>query len=231
MKGQPDIELTCAEIRAGDKLAIERFGIPGIVLMENAGAGAAREVLALIENPASAAVCIVAGVGNNGGDGFVVARHLATAGIKVTILLLANTGKLKGDALTNYRIIEKMSLPILTTDGKNPQEIRDEVETYAAVNDIIVDAMLGTGASGAPREPYHSAIEAINDAGKIVVALDIPSGLDGDTGVAAEAAIRAQVTVTFAAMKKGFANPAAQAYLGRVVMAPIGIGMRWLRLD
>jgi len=230
-KNQTDMGLWCSEIRAADAIAIERLGIPGVVLMENAGSAAAREVLALLESPETAAACIVAGSGNNGGDGFVVARHLAGAGVKVKVLLLADAGKLKGDALINYRIIEKMSLPILSAEGKSPQEIREEIETYAAVSDVIVDAMLGTGAVGAPREPYRSAIQAINEAGKLVAALDIPSGLNGDTGEAADATIHANVTVTFAATKKGFSNPAAQAYLGRVVVASIGIGMHWLRSE
>lgn len=228
-KHRSDMGLWCSEIRAADKVAIERFGIPGVVLMENAGGAAAREVFALLVNPSSSSVCIVAGAGNNGGDGFVVARHLAGRGVKVIVLLLAEADKLKGDALINYRIIEKMGLPIILTTGKNPKEVREEVETYAAVSDLIVDAMLGTGAVGAPREPYRSAIEAINEAGKMVVALDITSGLNGDSGEVEDIAIRANLTVTFAAMKKGFTNPAAQGYLGRIVVASIGIDMRWLR--
>lgn len=221
--GQTELVLSREQVRQCDRIAIERFEIKGLVLMENAGAAAARLILSLLDDPASSSVCIVAGVGNNAGDGFVVARHLSNANVQVEVILCGDRERYKGDAEANLRIIERMALPIICLETEPPEAAAVVIRSHAAVADIIVDAMLGTGAAGAPREPIRSAINIINDLQKTVVALDIPSGLDCDTGQPLEVAVRADHTVTFAAMKKGFQSPEARKYTGDVTVASIGI--------
>ncbi|MCK4629447.1 MAG: NAD(P)H-hydrate epimerase [Sedimentisphaerales bacterium] len=219
---QAGLVLSREQARRCDRIAIERFEINGLVLMENAGAAAARLILSLPDDIASCRVCVVAGVGNNAGDGFVVARHLSNANVPVDVILCGDRERYKGDAGANLRIIERMALPIICLEP-GPPDAAAVVQSHAASADIIVDAMLGTGAVGAPREPIRSAIEVINDLQKTVVALDIPSGLDCDTGQPLEAAVCADHTVTFAAMKKGFQSPEAGKYTGTVTVASIGI--------
>jgi len=223
-----DLVMSREEVRNCDRIAIERFEINGLVLMENAGSAAASLILSLLKD-ASSGVCIVAGVGNNAGDGFVVARHLYNAKIDVEVLLCPERDRFKGDALANLRIIEHMRIPIVALEGKSPEEVKELILSHGQRAEIVVDALLGTGTSGAPREPIRSAIEAINTLDKTVVALDIPSGLDCDTGEPLESAVRADHTITFAAMKKGFLNPAAAAYTGKVRVASIGIEAGFLR--
>ncbi len=224
--GQAGLVLSREQVRRCDRIAIERFEINGLVLMENAGAAAARLILSLPDDIASSGVCVVAGVGNNAGDGFVVARHLSNANVPVEVILCGSRERYKGDAEANLRIIERMGLPIICLESEPPEAAAAVIRSHAAAADIIVDAMLGTGAAGAPREPIRSAIEVINDLQKIqktVVALDIPSGLDCDTGQPIDSAVRADHTVTFAAMKKGFQSPEAGKYTGDITVASIGI--------
>ncbi|MCK5270898.1 MAG: NAD(P)H-hydrate epimerase [Sedimentisphaerales bacterium] len=223
--GQTELVLSREQVRQCDRIAIERFEINGLVLMENAGAAAARLILSLMDDTSSCRVCVVAGVGNNAGDGFVVARHLSSVNVPVEVILCGSRERYKGDAEANLRIIERMALPIICLEPGRPEAAAAVIRSHAAVVDIIVDAMLGTGAVGSPREPIRSAIEIINNLQKTVVALDIPSGLDCDTGqpIIDNAAVRADHTVTFAAMKKGFQSPEAGRYTGDVTVASIGI--------
>ena len=218
-----ELVLSREEVRRCDRVAMERFEINGLVLMENAGIGAVRLILSLLKDMESPQVSIVAGTGNNGGDGFVVARHLSNEGISVKVLICGSRDRIKGDAVSNLRIIEHMGLPIAYI-GDQPSEIIEQIiGEHTHSSNIIVDGMLGTGTSGTPRGAIRSAIEAINKLNKTVVALDIPSGLDCDTGKPLERAVRAQYTVTFAARKKGFENPAVAEYTGRVFVVGIGI--------
>lgn len=224
-----NLVLTRDQVRACDGVAIEQFGVPGIVLMENAGSAAAELILTQFAEPGTRGVCVVAGIGNNAGDGFVVARHLHNHGTRVTVLHCGDPDKIQGDALTNLRIIQNMHLPIIRIDQFEPHQLAGAVRKHAGAAGLIVDAMLGTGAVGPPREPIRTVIETVNDLGKTVIALDIPSGLDCDTGKPLERAVRAAHTVTFAAMKKGFGNPEAGAYTGTVTVASIGINTALLR--
>ena len=226
---QTELVLSREQVRQCDRIAIERFEINGLVLMENAGAAAARLILSLLDDTASSGVCVVAGVGNNAGDGFVVARHLNNVNVPVEVILCGGRERYKGDAEANLRIIERMALPIICLEPEPPEAAAAVIRSHAAGADIIVDAMLGTGAAGAPREPIRSAIKVINDLQKTVVALDIPSGLDCDTGQPIDAAVRANHTVTFAAMKKGFQSPEAGKCTGDVTVASIGINTLLLR--
>jgi NAD(P)H-hydrate epimerase len=204
--------LTIAESREVDRWAIEKLGLPSIVLMENAGRGVV-DVLLRCE-PLPSRVLILCGKGNNGGDGFVIARHLAIRGVDCRVVLLVDPSDLQGDALANFHVLQCLGF---------------EIESLAALNssgshcDWIIDAMLGTGAVGEPREPYRTAIQWLNAQAAHVLAVDVPSGLDCDTGEPSEFTVRADVTCTFHAPKVGFLNPHAQEYLGELHVVSIGI--------
>lgn len=218
--GEP---LTCGQIREVDILAIEHVGIPGLVLMENAGRFAAEFIYEKLVDPPHARVLILCGPGNNGGDGFVVARHLANAGVHVTVVPAAPRAKYHGDAATNLRIIERLDYAIIDAADANdprPERLSDEFERA----DMIVDALLGTGATGAPRPPMDRLIRQANAAVRATrIAIDLPSGLDGDTGEVATPCFAAHATVTLVAPKAGFAAPGAAEVLGRVVTGDIGV--------
>jgi NAD(P)H-hydrate epimerase len=205
------------EARVIDRRAIENFGVPGVVLMENAGRGAADLLLSLgIHGP----VAICCGPGNNGGDGFVIARHLHNKQVPVRVLLFVRPEELTGDAAINYHIIVRLGLPIAVHAG--PQLDAEKLRRELALPEWVVDALFGTGLTGPVRPPFDGVIAAINAAPVRVLAVDIPSGLDCDTGQPLGPTVRAMHTVTFVAQKKGFANPAAQAWLGQVHVADIG---------
>lgn len=213
--------LTRAQIREIDRRAIEELGLPGVVLMENAG----RSVVELLEQrrqpDRSTPVVIVCGKGNNAGDGFVVARHLENRGFKVEVLLAAEPGTFTGDAAVMYRVIERSKVTIQYL----PQAT--VADWIAAINrrgaPLLLDALLGTGLVGDVREPFTSVIHAINASGAEVISVDIPSGLDCDTGRPLGCAVKASLTVTFVAQKQGFDAPAASDYTGEVLVADIGI--------
>ena len=214
------IVLSRDEMRGIDRRAIEDYGIPGMVLMENASravAEAAKQRLAGLTEPR---VAIVAGSGNNGGDGFAVARHLHNAGIKVIVLLAGDPGKISGDAKTNLEIISQMRLELvaLSRDAQGLSQLQKELKEA----DLVIDAIFGTGLSGQVKGFYAEVIEEINSSDRPVLAVDIPSGLDCDTGEPLGQAVRSVATVTFVARKKGFNNPAAEDYTGEVVVADIG---------
>src|SRR5262245_10839418 len=167
--------LSRSEVREIDRRAIEEFGLPGVVLMENAGRGAAQIILDILKDKHISRAAIACGSGNNGGDGFVMARHLANAGIDVEIFLAADESRLTGDAAINYHVIRRMGLPIrvATTDS----QLAEHLPGLSAAP-LIVDALLGTGFSGKPRPPIDRIIRAINaNCSAFVVAIDVPSGL------------------------------------------------------
>lgn len=217
--------LSTAEVRRLDRLAIDEYGMPGVVLMENAGAAAAR---LLASFGVRGSIAIACGRGNNGGDGFVIARHLDAAGHAVRLLVAAAEPP-TGDAAVNLRIAERGELPIAVLAED------DEDAWHRAIGDAcwVVDALLGTGSRGAPRGSVAAAVRAINRAGgrgtARVLAVDLPSGLDADTGTVAGDCVRADVTATFVAEKPGFGNPEAAAFTGRVHVLPIGVPRALLR--
>lgn len=225
----PYRSLTRDEVRAVDRRAIDEFGMTGLVLMENAGRGAAELLVNLrIDGP----VIICAGKGNNGGDGFVIARHLELFGVDVRVLLFANPSDLSGDAATNWRILEDADMPRVVL-GRQP--VLSDIEHALSHADWIVDALLGTGTVGAVREPYRTAITAINRSARKVLAVDLPSGLDCDTGEPIATlpdgtthCVQATHTATFVARKRSFDNPASQAFTGEVHVVGIGIPMKLL---
>lgn len=219
------------QVRACDSVAIERYEINGLVLMENAGGAAARYILDLLQESGGKRVGIIAGAGNNAGDGFVVARHLVNEGIEVVVVICVARERFQSDALSNLIIIEHMEIPIQYADPETAEAIAGAIQRLGQESDLLVDALLGTGTVGAPREPFRTAIETMNKLDLPIVALDIPSGLDCDSGAPLEIAVRADHTVTFAAIKKGFGNPEAQEYTGVVTFASIGIHTRYLRTE
>jgi NAD(P)H-hydrate epimerase len=210
--------LSCQQCRQFDRIAIEEFGIPGIVLMENAGFGCVRE---LEQRGRLGSGVILCGGGNNGGDGFVIARHLLNRGAALGVVLLSDPGKLTGDAKVNFDVLRKMDTSILQADSSWDVARFGCEFKRASETPLIVDAMLGTGATGALREPYATAVEAANQASAFRIAIDIPTGLDGDSGESA-LAFKADLTFTFIAWKAGFANPLAKQWLGDVSVVDIG---------
>jgi len=213
-------------IRAFDRWAIETLGVPGIALMENAGRQIAEAARGMLGGKRDAKVVILAGRGNNGGDGFVVARHLAMDGVRARTVLVGPREGVRGDAATNLRVLEAMGLGPEVVDGE-AADVAARVAEAVDGADLVVDGLLGTGTKGEVREPYAGIIEAVNASGAPVLAIDIPSGLDPDTGRPLGPTIRAARTVTMAAVKKGFSTPGARAYTGEVVTADIGVPTDW----
>jgi NAD(P)H-hydrate epimerase len=210
--------LTREEIRALDRCAIDRLGIPGVILMENAGRNAADAVAELLGGAAGRSVAVVAGAGNNGGDGFVIARHLALGGAAVVTYLVVPPAKITGDARVNLD-----ALRALRHDVREAADALDGVAQQLKGFDAVVDAVGGTGIRGPLRGGLAAAVEQINAAGRPVVAVDLPTGLDCDTGEASGPAVQAALTVTMLARKKGFDAPGAAAYTGRVRVVDIGV--------
>ncbi len=217
--------MTRDEVRAFDAWAINTLCIPGVVLMENAGRSCAELVVDNLKDIAERKVCVFCGTGNNGGDGYVIARHLLNHGIKVTVVVCGDRNKIKGDAKTNLDILERMGEPI---ERLNPAgcDMAGRVEHFSAGAGVIVDSLFGTGLRGQLSDEYRRLIENINACESRVLAVDIPSGLDCDTGEPLGAAVRADWTVTFVAVKKGFVSASAARYTGEIFVASIGIATR-----
>lgn len=212
--------LTREQVRQVDRIAIEDYGIPGIVLMENASRAVADIARRRLSNSADPRVVIVTGTGNNAGDGFAVVRHLHNARISVVVLLAGDPGRITGDAATNLEIIRKMQLDIrtLSRDEQGLDQLRAELSR----SDLIIDAIFGTGLSGPIRGFYAQVIETLNSSASAVLSVDIPSGLDCDTGQPLGPTVHAVATVTFVARKTGFDAPGADTYTGLVHVADIG---------
>jgi len=211
--------LTRDEVRQVDRFAIETLGAAGVVLMENAGRNAADAAEGLLRAAGGQSVAVVCGAGNNGGDGFVIARHLSMRGLRVVTFLVAPSGKIAGDAAANLRVLRGLGGEVRNATGAAAAALAGALREF----DLVVDAVGGTGIRGALRGEIASAVEQINAAGRPVLAVDIPTGLDCDTGQAAGPAVRAEMTVTFVAPKKGFDAPGAAQYTGQVRVVDIGI--------
>ena len=217
------------EVRAFDRWAIDTLGIPGVVLMENAGRSCAELIKDELAGVEGAKVCIFCGTGNNGGDGYVIGRHLLNSGFKVVVVICGPPGadsKIKGDAKINLDILEGLGQPIEQLNPGDPH-ISEKVKAFAADADMLVDGLFGTGLKGELSDEYKQLIGSINAQNCSVLAVDIPSGLDCDTGEPLGAAIRATYTVTFVAVKTGFirrgrTNDSAQ-YTGEIFVASIGV--------
>jgi hydroxyethylthiazole kinase-like uncharacterized protein yjeF len=215
--------MTRNEIRGFDSWAINELGIPGVVLMENAGRSCAEMVKEKLAEDTKPKVCIFCGKGNNGGDGYVTARHLLNSGFEVKVVLCGQRQKVKGDAKINLDILEQLHEPVAELN-LDTCDITSSVQSFTAGCEMIVDALFGTGLKGELSEAYQQLIECVNAQGIPILAVDIPSGLDCDKGKPLGTAIKAKYTVTFAAMKKGFtSNEKALQYTGQIYIASIGI--------
>ncbi len=212
--------LSAEESRNVDWLAKSQGHIMGIVLMENAGRGIADILLA--ENP-KGKVVICCGRGNNGGDGFVIARHLNAAGVDVQVLLFADPKELMGDACMNHAIIAHSDIPMKVLLSPSEEDLKSIFKDAV----WVVDALVGTGQKGALRTPFDVVARHINESGVKVLAVDLPSGMDADTGIASDPTIKATITATMVTPKTGFQNPEAQAYLGKLKVVGIGLP-KWL---
>ncbi|MFC1677003.1 NAD(P)H-hydrate epimerase [Planctomycetota bacterium] len=225
------VTMTAKQLRDFDYHAINTLGIPGAVLMENAGRSCAELVLSKLADTLNPKVCIFCGTGNNGGDGYVIARHLLNKAFKVTVVICGNPEKVKDDAKTNLDILKNMNLPIEVLD-MNATDIKTQVRSFTTDYDMIVDAIFGTGLSGQLRGCYLQLIDSINACKIPTLAVDIPSGLDCDTAEPLSQAIKADYTVTFVAVKKGFALDQARDYTGEIFVASIGIDPgNWLKIN
>lgn len=200
--------LSRAEVRELDRRAINAFGVPGVVLMENAGRGAAELLMQL--NPKRQQVLILCGPGNNGGDGFVMARHLENLLVPAVVMYVGDKCPV-GDADVHHEIAVRAGL-IGTFNS----------EVVAGWNGWVVDALFGTGLTRPLTSPYAEIVTAVNHGKQPVLAVDIPSGLDCDTGEPLGPTFKATHTATFVAWKKGFLNPNAKAWLGEVHVIDIG---------
>ena len=227
------MHLTRQQVREVDRLAIEQLGIPGIVLMENAARAAAEVVLAVLGDdlavePADAKTTVLCGGGNNGGDGYVVARHLHEAELHVLLCEAADPETLTPDAATFRAVTVAMGLPHHSVRPDRPFE---SIEKLASTS-LFVDGLLGTGFRGALRDPaaalLTSAAHLVGPRNTPVVALDVPSGLDVDTGEADPRTLPALRTLTFAAPKIGFDTPSARLLTGVVEVISIGAPARLL---
>lgn len=210
--------LTSEQARELDRRAIEEFGVPGIVLMENAGRAMAQLLLDMkVDGP----IIICCGAGNNGGDGFVIARHLDNARVPVRILLFADPDRISHDSAINQRIALASGIPI-DVMAMNPLD-EDVLQEKLGQASWIVDALFGSGLRGPLRPPFDRVVEMINASGAKILAVDVPSGLDADAGRPLGAAIRADRTAVIIAPRVGFENPGAREWIGEVHVIDIGI--------
>ena len=214
------ILVTASEMQAMDRRTIEVGGIPGLELMENAGRGATEYLLDFFPQATQSRIGIIAGKGNNGGDGFVIARYLSQKGIQVSVFLLAKNSAVKGDAAENLKLLAPLKIPVIEIpDKKSFSNQKSNMQHF----DLWVDAILGTGLQSDVRGFYRDAIEFINSLKKPVFAVDMPSGLNSDTGQPCGACIQAQATATFAFAKTGHILQPGAALTGRLKIVNIGI--------
>lgn len=212
--------VTANEMQQIDRETIDTFGIPGMVLMENAGRGATRFLLESFPDIAGKKVAVMAGRGNNGGDGFVMARYLSQRGIRVVVCVLASKDKVGGDAGANLRLLQPLGVPLI--------EIPDidafsKQQTFLRHQDIWIDAILGTGLKSDVKDFLSRVISFINQLNKPVFAVDIPSGLNSETGQPCGICIKAHATATFAFPKIGHMVYPGAHFTGQLRVVDIGI--------
>ena len=205
--------VTADEMQRMDRATIESFGIPGRVLMENAGRGATAFFLETVHRNHPGAVGIVAGRGNNGGDGFVMARYLHQKGIRATVFLLSEKDRVKGDAAANLKLLDTMGVPVVELADAAAFESR---KSLMRRQHTWIDAILGTGLSSEVKGYFRTVIDFINRQARPVFAVDIASGLNSDTGRVCGACIQAAATATF-----GFAKVGHLCYPGRTLSGHI----------
>ena len=210
--------VTAAEMREMDRRTIEEFGVPSYELMERAGRAVADEAARLAGPPAKK-ILILAGKGNNGGDGLVAARYLHEKGYLVQILLFSEGKKLKADPARNFVANAKLGIPCRIVGEHFAWETVPELLREP---EVVVDALFGVGLDKPVGEPYRGLIEILNREKKKVVSVDIPSGLDSDTGTILGSCVQATLTVTMGLPKKGFYEGEGPRVTGKIVVADIG---------
>ncbi len=204
--------VTADEMRKIDDMTIREFRVDVLMLMENAGRATAMLAMRMLQGTilGKRVACLVGG-GNNGGDGMVAARHLANWGADVKVIVGTTKDKMKDVPLGQLHILEKMGVPILSTD----YALRDY--------DLLIDGLIGYGLEGNPRDRVAMMIEGANSSGHPVLALDLPSGMNATTGEAYDPCIKATATLTLALPKTGFLSPSASPYVGDLYLADISI--------
>ncbi len=218
MSGIKHEVITAEKMAEIDKKAVE-FGIPRLLLMENAGSAVARTIIEKFNHGLK--IIVFAGTGNNGGDGFVAARHLANKGAKVNVFLIGDPEGIRTEeARLNWNVIRGMERSIKIHVVRSSSDIK-KAKRYQKHTDVIIDAMLGTGLKGPLREPFASVVRLINESSVPVVSVDTPTGLNPSTGEVHGLAVKATCTVTFHKIKRGFLE--AKEYTGKVIVADIGI--------
>jgi len=210
-----ELVLSVEQMTRMDKLASEELGLPSVCLMENAGRGCAEAILDEVERRGAFRVAILCGGGQNGGDGYVIARQLANSGVEPEIYALAPAGKLKGDAATMRKVVENMGLPVVDVLAE------DAIPDFRE-HDLVVDALLGTGLKGAPSGLTAQVIAALADSAAPVIAIDVPSGVQADSGKADGAAVQAELTLTMAAAKRGLLLAPGRDFAGEIRVVDIG---------
>jgi len=211
--------IRAAEMQLIDRQAIDQIGIPGVVLMENAGRAATGVFCREFHDFYPGPVLVLTGKGNNGGDGYVMARILADRGWLVQTLVLGNEEQIVGDAAVMLDILRQMQLPVYFVE--EARELRSRFAAAEAA--LLIDALLGTGLTSTVRGLYAEAIEMLNSDGAPVFAVDIPSGVDGSSGRICGAAVRADLTVTFDHAKIGHGSYPGAACVGQLEVVAIGI--------
>ncbi len=212
--------VTASQMRDMDSMTINEAGIPGVVLMENAARSAAKVFLEHFNPIDGSSIVILCGKGNNGGDGYVMARYLHEKGMNVTVGITGEKSAISGDALVNLKIIEKLGLKIFEiTDDESLQGFKDNLINCS----YMVDGLLGTGLNSPVRGLYKKIIDIVNMSGKPVMSIDIPSGLNADTGQKMGTAVKADLTVTFGFPKPGQLVYPGAGLVGRLINIDIGI--------
>lgn len=220
--------VTAAQMREADRTAREEWGLSASILMENAGACVVGTLTAQWGDPSNRRVLVLCGKGGNGGDGLVAARHLSIQGADVQVIVLAREEDVQGETAVNLKIAQRMSLPVLF--APTPQDVHNLAALFA-FSEWVVDSIFGVGgkpaASARSRtplvEPAAAAVNLLNQLGKKVLAIDIPSGLDPDTGAISQPTVNADVTVTLGAAKIGLFSYPGAASAGKIVVADIGM--------
>jgi NAD(P)H-hydrate epimerase len=200
-----------------DQVAMREYGIPSLLLMENAGRSVS-DVISREYKPGS--VLVFAGKGNNGGDGLVTARHLANRGFAVRVVLLEDPAKLKADPLIHYEIVKRMNVPL---EQVSREVTEDALRGYCDMADVLVDAIFGVGLRRPMQGIFEKAIRAINRSQRPVVSIDIPSGLDADYGQVRGVAVKAARSVTLSLPKLGLYKGEGPQYAGEIEVVDIGI--------
>lgn len=222
--------LGTAGSRELDRLATAQYGIPSLLLMENAGRSIAEYAaeIAFADEKIKPTMLVMAGPGNNGGDGFVTARHLANVGAQVGVLIAREEGQYTGDAGLNLAILKKMGVPVRVFNPEKPRAALALLPANLSKPRLILDALLGTGFEGEIREPIGGMIRLCNemgDAGSLILSVDVPSGLDAETGEAGELCVEADGTICLGAFKMGALTESGRPYCGELVAGDIGAPM------